>query len=295
MAFLLPITIGGVVFEVLLRRMPNDHKIKKEYLDHNAASIQTLILGNSHTFYGINPKFLTSKSFNAANISQPLYYDYLILRMYESKMTHLSQIVIPIDYFTLFTNLQESGEGWRVKNYNLYFGMNESDDIATHTEILSGKVAINLHRLFLYYVRKDKVTTSDELGWGNPFKHESISSLKESASIALARHKAKDYHLLNENLRILTSIIKIAELRKIKVILVTCPVEKYYYNNADNNQITKTISEVTKLKNKYHLTYINLFKNSSFQDSDFYDADHVNEKGAKKLSTKMDSVLNSKT
>jgi hypothetical protein len=291
MAFLLPILFLGAIAEFLLRRMPNDFKIKKTYLDYHASAIQTLILGNSHAYYGINPTFLTASSFNAANVSQSLYYDLLILKKYEAKLTHLSRIIIPIDYFTLFKNMEEGGESWRVKNYNLYYDMNESKDFANHTEILSGKLRVNLLRLNSYYVSKVIGTTSDKLGWGDKYKHESVPMLKESAGLAVGRHTVKDYHLLKENISILTSMIEIAKSKNIKVILITSPVHKYYYTQVNPAQIARTISEATKLRDKFDITYVNLFRDPSFKDTDFYDGDHMNELGAKKLTLKIDSVV----
>ena len=77
--FCLPILLGTLVLEVLLRNIPNDYSQKKEYLDENSSEIETLILGSSHSFYGLNPKYFSSKTFNASHISQSLNYDYKII------------------------------------------------------------------------------------------------------------------------------------------------------------------------------------------------------------------------
>jgi hypothetical protein len=290
LAFLLPILTLALIVEALLRRIPNDYKLKKEYLDHNANAVQTLILGNSHSFYGINPKFLKKNGFNAASVSQSLNYDYYILKKYENNWTHLSRIVIPIDYFTLYKNLDIGSDLWRRKNYNLYYGMNVSNDIATNTELLSTRFKSNLTRLFSFYVFKRSLITTESLGWGNAYQGH--KDLQKTARVALSRHTVKNYNLLADNVRTLTNIIKFAKARHINVVFFTSPACKYYYNNVSKTQMGKTLFEVNKLKDAYGVTYINMLQDRSFLDADFYDADHLNWQGAKKLSLKIDHIVN---
>jgi hypothetical protein len=292
LAFLLPIVFLGVITEALLRRIPNDYQLKKRYLDHNSRFVQTLILGNSHSFYGISPKFFAKKGFNAASVSQSLNYDYYILKKYENHWNHLSRIVIPIDYFTLFKNLDKGNEVWRLKNYNLYFGMNVSNDISTHTELLSTRLKGNLQRLRSYYVSKKNLITTDEYGWGTAYN--ATKNLPITAKIALSRHTVKNYNLLPEHIQTLTDIIKFAKERHISVIFFTSPACKYYYKGVDKAQMDKTISEIAKLESKFGVKYVDFFRDKSFLEADFYDADHLNWAGAKKLSLKIDSLVNKK-
>jgi hypothetical protein len=290
-AFLLPIVILGVTLEVLLRRIPNDYQLKRSYLDHNASKVQTLVLGNSHAFYGINPKYLRTNSFNAANVAQPLYFDYLILKEYKNNWKHLSRIILPVDYFSLFGSIEAAGQGWRVKNYNIYFDMNASKDPSTYTEILSSKFNLNLHRLLSYYVSKQDPITSEKLGWGKAYNTNSNPDLEKSGEVAVSRHTVKEYARLDENIKILQGIIHFAKARNIEVVLITSPAYKSYYSGLDHRQLNITMSVVDQLREKYNLKYVNLLRDQSFQAGDFYDADHLNGKGAKKLSLKLDSLI----
>jgi hypothetical protein len=40
--------------------------------------------------------------------------------------------------------------------------------------------------------------------------------------------------------------------------------------------------------------YLNLLTDKAFDEKDFYDADHLNEIGAKKFTLKIDSLINAK-
>jgi len=78
--FSLPVLALFIVMEILLRQIPNDYLLKKKYLDNHSKEIETLILGSSHSFYGINPLYFSNNTFNASHISQSLDYDFAILK-----------------------------------------------------------------------------------------------------------------------------------------------------------------------------------------------------------------------
>ena len=101
--FTLPIFILGLSSEYILRKIPNDYLLKKEFLDNNSDSIEVLFLGSSHAFYGVNPAYLSLNSFNAAIVSQTLDYDFEILKKYRNNWSNLECIVIPISYFSLYS------------------------------------------------------------------------------------------------------------------------------------------------------------------------------------------------
>ncbi len=123
--FCAPVLIFIVIMELLLRNIPNTYSYKKNYLDQHSNEIEILFLGSSHAYRAINPKFIHLNGFNAALISQSLDYDIEILKKYEKQMDKLKFIVIPIDYFSLYNRLETGIENWRIKNYNLYYGLNK--------------------------------------------------------------------------------------------------------------------------------------------------------------------------
>ncbi|WP_432711898.1 hypothetical protein [Pedobacter sp.] len=288
--FLLPVVVLGMAAEVLLRRIPNNYKFKRAYLDRNSSHIQTLILGNSHFFYGMDPAFFHSDCFNAGNVSQPLEYDYLMLKKYDKDWKRLSKILIPIDYFTLYSNLEDGGESWRKNNYKMYFDIN-ADHFTDHVELFNNNLNISLTKIAGYYLYKEPALTCSALGWGTSYRSDKKRDLVSSGRNAAKRHTYKDDHLMAENLAVLRHIIQFAEARHIKVIMITPPTYKTYYENLNKVQLQRTLDESSKIARYFHLTYINLLKDRSFDENDFFDADHVNEIGAKKLSLKVDSLL----
>ena len=121
--------IGGVIFatiiycEIRLRDIPNSYTIKKYYLEKDLNDIQVLILGSSHTYFGINPEFFNLKGYNLANASQTLYYDKELLGRYIDRMPNLKIVIISYSYFALWTELYENVENWRDYCYYHFWGI----------------------------------------------------------------------------------------------------------------------------------------------------------------------------
>jgi hypothetical protein len=294
--FIFPIALLSTLIEVLCRRIPNDYQYKISYLDSNANIINVLILGSSHAYYGINPVYLKYKAFNAAYISQSLDYDWEIIKKYDNHWHNLKCIVLPIDYFSFYCNLNESAESWRKKNYIIYEGIKLQNDLSSNTEILSSKFIVNIARIHSNYINHDSVILCSKLGWGTEYNSKKNKNLVISGKIAALRHTIKNSKCLEKNIFILTNIIKYAFTNKIKVLLITSPAYKTYVEALNSNQLNTTLNILNNLSRGYgNVQYYNLLNDKSFAGTDFYDADHLNEIGAKKLTNKIDSILTSTT
>lgn len=289
--FLTPILVLGLTVELLIRRIPNDYEFKKDYLDHHANEISTLFLGSSHVYYGIDPKYVKA-SFNASYISQSFDYDLAILKKYQNNWSKLKYIVLPVDYFSLYGLLEDSPEAWRSKNYSIYYHIETHHKLISDTEVFGNKLDVNLTRLYAYYVKGQADTSCSRLGWGKRYTARTHKNLDKTGPLAAARHTAKTNKRFEQNIRLLNEIIDFAELRKIKVLLFTSPAYKSYITHLRQSQLKGTLSAIRQIGNTHRLTkYYNLLDDSSFKANDFYDADHLNEYGAKKLSLKITALL----
>lgn len=52
--------------ELVVRHCPNSYSYKWEWMDRNAGRVKTLVLGNSHAYYDVNPSLLGDSAFNLA-------------------------------------------------------------------------------------------------------------------------------------------------------------------------------------------------------------------------------------
>ena len=289
---IVPIFIFFLVLEIAIRKTPNDYQLKKSYFDKNATKINTLILGSSHTFYGVNPKYFSNQTFNAAYVSQTLDLDEELLDVYKNKLTNLKTIIIPISYFSLFETLETDVEKWRLKNYILYYGFENKYHFTANFETLNPDILLNLKKVVKHYVLNKSFITSSNLGWGTNFN--SKERKKFEGQYTAKKHTTKNFKLFDGNIKSLQKIIEMCQNKNIKILFITTPTHLSYYKNLNQIQLSKTIKTINELVQKnQNCSYLNLLKSDKFITADFYDADHLNDIGAKKLSLLLDKKINS--
>ncbi|MBK6647428.1 MAG: hypothetical protein IPG44_17050 [Anaerolineales bacterium] len=290
--FILPVLMVGILVEILTRNIPNDYLYKREYLDKHAADIEILFLGSSHAYRDVNPVYINANSFNASYVSQSLYYDYRILERYSENWSHLKYIAIPVSYFSLFYSLEDSPESWRVKNYSIYYSMWTTYRIEDYSELLSNRLDINLGRISDYYLIGQSPITTSELGWGRKDASDINSDLTEKARTAAQRHTVEDDLYFDMNVEVLHSFISFADEHNVQIVFYTPPAFETYVENLNEEQLMKTIFTMQALDDRYsNVRYINFLTSDLFERGDYFDADHLNENGAKKLTLELAKLV----
>lgn len=289
--FLAPIALVAVVFDVLLRHIPNDYSYKCGYLRKNSDSIQVLLLGSSHGFYDIDPRYIHARCFNAAYVSQSLDYDDAILEKYTWRS--LRYILVPVSYFSIYTNLSTTREAWRARDYVMYYQLPTARGLADYTEIFSNKLGFNWGRISTYYLSHISDITCTDLGWGTQFNSSNDQDLEKSAQEAISRHTVpRNEVVIAGNIAVLKRMILFAQQRNIQVILYTPPAYHTYTDLVDKTQLASTIQVATEDTATYTNTrYLNFLSDARFTKPDFYDADHLNDRGAEKFTKLIDTIL----
>ena len=285
-----------ISFELLLRDIPNDYSFKKNYLNTNSNNIEVLFLGSSHIYYGINPEYISRKSFNGAHISQSLNFDLAILEKYKDRCKNLKYIIIPIDYFSMYSTLENGIENWRVKNYSIYYDISTYGNYWSGFEIFNGKLPSNISRVKSYLLNRKSDVTCNKFGFGTNYNSKDSKDLMETGKTASKRHTIKlenNQTTFSKNIQTINSIIEFANSHNLKIIFITCPAYSTYRENLNPIQLENSVNIIKKLSSKNTNTaYYNFLTDKSFIAEDYYDADHLNEIGAKKLTLKIDSIIN---
>ncbi len=288
---LLPIILVWIVTETILKQIPNNYKYKSTYLNENIKDIQILILGSSHSFYGVNPTYFTYKAFNSANVSQTFDYDYKIFNKYKGNYEELKAIVIPISYFSLWSRLHKGIEKWRCFYYLDSYGFYEHINLKNY--FFTGTIKEKKQRIEKFLIKNQDDINCDTLGFGhnNTVENNFIATGKETS----LRHtynlkKRKDIYL--ENIKYLNSMIEWCDNHNITVLLFTPPAYISYRKHLNKEQLNKTIKTGNNLSQKYkNCIYINYITDSTFTKKYFQDADHLNELGAEKLTKQLNSLI----
>lgn len=261
---------------VIRRYVDNPYKYKHEWMTRNASRVEILILGSSHTYYGINPGcFSPQKAFNLANSSQLLHYDYLLLTKYARQYQNLSTVILPISYHTFFDPEYEDSETeWiYATNYKIYMDIDVHSDFSKYNfefsrpSIYSGKLKSLVHGHGLLY---------DSLGRGMDYPLENkAEGWEEEAVNTASRHTNTDSKYTSGHIAYAHKIADFCRQRNIELILITTPTWHTYYEHLDARQVASTDSIAKTLQKKYGLRYFNYLTDERFTAEDFYDGDHL--------------------
>jgi len=289
---LFPIIVLAVSMEYLLQHIPNDYIYKKNYLDKHSKEIEILILGSSQEYYGVNPVYFSQNTFNASHVSQTLDLSSEIFKIYQNDFSNLDVIIVSSSYFGLWSKLENASDSWRMKNYAIYYGI-DTKSLKDHSELLNNTLGNNFKRLYKYYLKKENEIYWSKLGWGTAYKAVNGENLEETGKAAALRHTIDIYSkesmkIFAENMQILNLLAEFCNNKNVKLIFLTTPTYYIYRENINKNQLNKMVETMNDFVAKHNnCYYINWFENPDFVKEDYYDADHLDEIGAEKLSKKL--------
>lgn len=287
-----PIIVLLFCVELKLRNTPNDYIYKHEWMNENSAKVKILNLGSSHGFSGIKPNLFSKYAFNLAFVSQDLKYDKFLYDTYAVQCDSLEYLILPISYMSQRTNMENSVENWRIKGYHIYmdckfyrYGLFYNLELTSKDKLYSIFDMLLLHEV--------SFMNCDSLGWGTNYKLELRKDEWQKTGLAACqRHTIFSYEYIEDNKRYLKDIINDCAKRDIKVILLTTPTYKSYYELLDASQLTEMEEICIRFDEKYeNVVYLNWLKHSDFTEDDFFDADHLNEYGAEKLTKMLDEYI----
>ncbi len=292
--FLLPLLFIWVALECFYRTVESNYSYKHRMISNSYNDIETLVLGDSHAFFGINPEFMSAKTFNASNISQSLYFDQLLFDKHVDSLPNLKNVVITIGYYSL-SQLENTKEDlWRK-----YFYHNQMElDVPIINPLDLKKYSLSLTRrfdksitLFHDYMYKGTIIGCDDKGWGTYYENTNNIPLVEGSRATAKRHE--DFLMdFEENLIRLQSIIAYCKKIKCNVYLVDMPVYNGYLKLLNPSKLEKITNSCKDLASHYkNVTYINLREDIRIEDTDFYDPDHLNHKGAKKYTKIINQII----
>ena len=263
----------------------DEYAAKYYFLKDHLADCEILLMGSSHTQTGLNPEWMNWQSVNVANLAQPFYYDYKILKEYTGKIKNLKTVVLSLSYPSFFSNPTKRHENL----YSIYWGMSPYSG-KMGIENYSVVMALGLENAISRVLNLD--TRDEHLGWmevGGKF----------NGSLEAAQDKLQDWHgQMNENnweecTGWLNKIIDHCTKNNIHLILYLPPFSTSLNQllAADHYQ-QKILAYVQELKKDNAVKIIDANDGSINNDSLFKDPDHVNVFGAKILTARINETIN---
>jgi hypothetical protein len=285
--FLLPlIAIIGWV-DRRCESIPNTYARKRAILERNIDTVQIIVTGSSHAYYGIDTKNFEVPTVNVSFVSQGIYYDTQILRKYMSVARSLKIVVIPISYFSFEAGFKDDDQLARVGFYTKIW------DIPPPTSGFKlheyGSIALFGLQPCREFAFRDRVISNKAISaideWGNSLDVLPIDPERATSKVSVKRHtKSEDERTFSASVAILDTFLAELEERNIKAVFVTTPVLPIYHQNMDEAQYQRMLNTVQTLSGKYGVKYANYLKDERFTLDDFYDSDHLRISGAEKFS-----------
>lgn len=298
--FLIPVLLTAIAAEMMLRQVPSPYRYKYEWMEQHADSVETLIFGSSHSFYGIRPEFLEGRAFSLANVSQPWKLDRWLLNRWADRYTRLKTIIWPISFYSWFGSgrLEDGTEAYRCRFYKIYMHCDLYPDFSKHNLELSdyrtakGKLGTAVYNLF----HDNADPGYDIYGWGNTYKlskkyMEAWNDGTEAAA-AVKRHTAKSYKHEERNIGLMADVARFCQQRGIRLVITTTPCWHAYTDSLDSTQLKRMYELTRRFQQQYRLTYLDYLTDSRFEADDFFDSNHLSDVGAEKFTKILQHDLN---
>lgn len=291
----MPLLLFLWMVETAERKIPNNYSYKNQWLEANASTLNTIILGSSHSYCGVNPEYLSGKAFNASHVGQTLKFDHFIFDKFYEKFDQLEHVILPVSYFTLFSKLKEDITEWRIKNYNIYYSGRFELAPKYYLEIVNGRISYKIEHLINELLNQEtgytRITVTP-LGQASEYVLEEDFDMETSGLEAANRHTKKDFRHLEYNVQYLEQIISMCAEKNIKLILFTPPALPAYRDHLDARQLEKMNETLKTVISQYkHVHYKSFLSDTSYAKSEYFDADHLNKTGAIKLSQALNQFI----
>lgn len=235
--FVLPLLIIATVLEIVAESLPNSYTYKRTYMEKHAGEIQTLFLGSSNAYDGLNPNVI-QHAFNLANSSQTIEDDYRLLAKYIDSMDSLRTIIIGLSYAALGATTEAN----RRTYYTIYMDLYPRWPLSKYSfEVCNLETLVK--KIIKFAISRD-VTRCDSLG-------QRVGHTKEAAQSgaewwnkdveSLVRNDSFQFSVIsfqiNENIRYLHAIVELCKTHGVKPVIVMMPVMKEYKNRLPIEQV----------------------------------------------------------
>lgn len=290
MLYLSPILLMMLGMEILQRKLPNDYSYKKQQLESKLGEIETLILGTSHTYMGINPSLFEGEAFNLASTAQTLYFDRFLFEKYHQDMPNLKRLILPISYSSLGSESYLNPGAFNKSYHFAYFYGSDAfiKKLAPRRFSLVSLFSVkrSVDRSLAYYRGEDDLVECDEKGWyqGN----EAPKELERSGETTGALHdQFYDEELIPQNIQYVTDIIEACQAAGIDIYLLSTPMYKSYMDHVKEDRYQLMLTNLDSLSSRHKVPYLNFTFDNSYEAQHFFDSNHLNEEGADMFTQKL--------
>lgn len=293
--FSFPVLVFLVSVEIYCRIQTTFAK-KKNYIEKNLGTIETLILGSSHSQNGINPEFLKTKSCNLAFGGQPIAIDYFLLDKYMDKMKNLKTVLLEVSPHRFYNELNPNE--WNGHVYSNLYDINYKVEKLSFKNYSFALADVRyFSTIFVDYLNpklpKPKLNKFGFMinDFQDRFSKLKYDSLKIQNSFKM-NNKFNNPENFETNTVFLNKIIEKCQQNSVKIILIGTPLYSTYNTKIPLKIKKQHLDLISKIIHKFGIQYYDFSNSKRFNLEDFKNDNHLNPNGAKKFTIIIDSILN---
>lgn len=290
--------LGNIEFK--LRRMPTNYSEKRRRFEPHLPTIETLILGSSNAYYGIDPRFLAHRAYNLTYRAQPHYFDVKLAERYVDRMPRLKLVIVAIIYFN-FGGPQDGLDAARVNFYAWDWGIPRprqnwlnlgqwlEPNRFTLIHFYGERLPFYIESGFKEHIEPDAYDN----GWFDSGTEPCDLSKKIGPWAAPLHNAAVQIDYMRTNAALLQQMADRLKARGIEMMLVQMPALSVYYDFIDKAKYDAMEAIVKELAAKNGMAYTNHFYDPRFTVADFtVMPDHLNAVGAEKYTRILNQEIN---
>lgn len=287
------------------------------HVKNRTEGTKTILVGCSHAMYGINERKFSEGMINFSIASQDLYYGYKHIRKaIEEGKQKIERCIINIGYYGLYQDVSLSKSWDYAQLYKVYYPLFED----AHNFHGEGGQSSSYEWQRIKY---DKDVYSMELvqkfcqEWARGFfmeegsyygsvksrksnimlPHMVWNELDEKTKEQVALRRMQDHNRLKkyvqsreENCMLVQKMADYLYQNDIVPVFVIFPFTNWYNRYIDTEYKKEIYSLLDRLPMPVEFWDLNDYE-GIFDDSDFVDTDHVNDRGAEKISVLLNELL----
>ncbi|MGG1616002.1 hypothetical protein ACIFQM_11005 [Paenibacillus sp. NRS-1782] len=279
---------------------------------------EILAAGSSYSMFGLSERSFDKSVLNLSLASQDLYYSRKIVKEALKYSRNIKYCIIGMSYYSFHYDLSRSKKEAVNRINKVYYPIfKDSHHFEVKESVTSSEMNFDNNLSFLYHIIFNKIKLDQTIidavivhdsYFNNNINRELFSLLGNirledmdlSQKVAVGQQRAEQHNQLlvhnetvKENTNVLKNLINYLNEERITPVVVAFPATEYYQNFFDPEFKAVFYEVMNSLANTHIFKLVDLFDSDDFVESDFLDMDHLNEKGAIKVTNMLNIVLDS--
>ncbi|MET3207076.1 UNVERIFIED_CONTAM: hypothetical protein ABIC26_000010 [Paenibacillus sp. PvR008] len=279
---------------------------------------EILAAGSSYSMFGLSERSFGKSILNLSLASQDLYYSRKIVKEALKYSRNIKYCIIGMSYYSFHYDLSRSKKEAEKRINKVYYPIfKDSHHFEVNESVTSSDMNFDHNLSFLCHIIFNKIKLDQSIVdalvvhnsyFNNNINREFFSLLGNirledmdlSQKVAVGQQRAEQHNQLlvhnetvKENTNVLKNLINYLNEERITPIVVAFPATEYYQNSFDPEFKAVFYEVMNSLANTQIFKLVDLFDSDDFVESDFLDMDHLNEKGAIKVTNMLNIVLDS--